>query len=176
MKRLFLIPLLLVAACTQPDEATDDTTGPVTENDEMVAEVGTVVGEDPGSDGAVLFAEDVVRSSADYVDAPVVVAGVVSEVCQNMGCWLTFQNEDGVPFRVNVPKDEEGNYVFTFPTGISGSHVVVAGELTLEETSVETLQHLAEDRGESEEAIAAITEPEQTLILSATGARIESEV
>ncbi|MCH7977275.1 MAG: DUF4920 domain-containing protein, partial [Bacteroidetes bacterium] len=56
---------------------------------------------------------------------------------------------------------------------ISGSQVLVAGTLSVEETDVETLRHLAEDRGDSEEAIAAITEPERTLILSATGARIE---
>ncbi len=175
MKRLLFIPILLLAACTQTEESADNAATPVRESDEMVAELGTVVGEDPGSDGAVLFAEDVAESAEDYVDVPVVVAGVVSEVCQNAGCWLTFQNEAGVAFRVTVPSNDEG-YVFTFPKDVSGSHVVVAGTLTIEETSVETLKHLAEDRGDDAEAIAAITAPERTLILSATGARIEGEV
>lgn len=140
----------------------------------MVAEMGTVVGEDPG-DGAVLFVDDVVGQPDGYLGAPVRVAGTVSEVCQNAGCWLTFVNGENVSFRVNVPSDDNG-YIFTFPKDISGSHVVIAGELTVEETSVETLQHLAEDRGDDAETIAAITEPERTLILSATGARIEGEV
>ncbi|MDX1439328.1 MAG: DUF4920 domain-containing protein, partial [Rubricoccaceae bacterium] len=152
----------------------DDTTTSATEGDEMVAELGTVVGDDPG-DGAVLFVDDVVNQPEDYLSAPVRIAGTVSEVCQNAGCWLTFQNEAGVAFRVNVPRDENG-YVFTFPMDISGSHVLVAGELSIEETDVETLRHFAQDRGESEEAIAAITEPERTLVITATGARIESTV
>ena len=173
MKPFLLIPLLLLIACTQTEAPTDDPE-PIVEGDQMVAEMGDVVGEDPG-DGAVLFADDVVEHVEDFVGAPIRVAGTVSEVCQNAGCWLTFQNDAGVAFRVTVPRNDDG-YVFTFPHDISGSQVLVAGTLTVEETSVETLKHLAEDRGDSEEAISTITEPERTLILSATGARIESSV
>ena len=173
MKHLLLIPLLLLAACTKTDAPANEPE-PIIEGDEMVAEMGNVVGEDPG-DGAVLFADDVIEHAEDFVDAPIRVAGTVSEVCLNAGCWLTFQNEAGVTFRVTVPRNDDG-YVFTFPQNISGSQVLVAGTLSVEETDVETLKHLAEDRGDSEEAIAAITEPERTLILSATGARIEGEV
>lgn len=173
MKRLF-IPLLLIASCAQPEDAADQPE-PVVEGDEMVAELGTVVGEDPGAEGAVLFADDVVEHAEGFVGAPIRVAGTIGEVCQNAGCWLTFRNDAGVAFRVVVPRDEEG-YAFTFPKDISGSHAVVAGTLTVEETSVETLRHLAEDRGDDAEAIAAISEPERTLILSATGARIESDL
>jgi hypothetical protein len=100
------------------------------------------------------------------------VAGTISEVCQMAGCWLTLQNEAGVAFRVTVPRGEEG-YVFTFPKDVSGRQAVVAGTLAVEETDVATLRHLAEDRGASAEEIAAITAPEHTLVLSATGARLE---
>lgn len=174
MKRLLLIPLLALAACTSAEEQADTSAAALSANDAMVAEMGMVVGEDPG-DGAVLFASDVVTSPEDYLEVPVRVAGTVSEVCQNAGCWLTFQNDAGVAFRVTVPRDDDG-YVFTFPTDVSGEHVLVAGTLTLEQTSVETLKHFAEDRGDDPETIAAITEPERTLVLSATGARIEDEV
>ncbi len=173
MKHLLLILLLLLAACTETDAPADELE-PIMEGDEMIAEMGAVVGEDPG-DGAVLFADDVIEHAEDFVDAPIRVAGMVSEVCRNAGCWLTFWNEAGVAFRVTVPRNDDG-YAFTFPQDISGSQVLVAGTLTVEETSVATLKHLAEDRGDSEEAIAAITEPERTLVLSATGARIESSV
>ena len=173
MKHLLLIPLLLLAACTQTDAPANEPE-PIIEGDEMVAEMGAVVGEDPG-DGAVLFADDVIEHAEEFVGAPIRVAGTVSEVCLNAGCWLTFQNEAGVAFRVTVPRNDDG-YVFTFPKDISGSQVLVAGTLSVEETDVETLKHLAEDRGDSEESIAAITEPERTLILSATGARIEGEL
>ena len=173
MKHLLLIPLLVLSACTQTDAPADEPEA-IVEGDEMVAEMGNVVGEDPG-DGAVLFADDVIEHAEDFVGAPIRVAGIVSEVCRNAGCWLTFQNEAGVAFRVTVPRNEDG-YAFTFPHDISGSQVLVAGTLAIEETDVETLRHLAGDRGDSEEAIAAITEPERTLILSATGARIEGEL
>lgn len=173
MKRLLLIPIFLLAACAPQREPVDEPE-PIIEGDEMVAEMGAVVGEDPG-DGAVLFAGDVIEHAEDFVDAPIRVAGTVSEVCLNAGCWLTFQNEAGVAFRVTVPRNDDG-YAFTFPQDISGSQVLVAGTLSIEETDVETLRHLAEDRGDSGEAIAAITEPERTLILIATGARIESDL
>jgi hypothetical protein len=170
MKRLFLLPLLALAACggEPPADATD---APPTA-DEMVADLGTVVGEDPG-DGPVMFVDEVVAHPEQYTNAPVRVAGTVSEVCQMAGCWFTFQNDAGVAFRVSVPRDEDG-YVFTFPQDVSGRQAVVAGTLTVEETDVETLRHLAEDGGASPEEVAAITAPERTLVLSATGARIES--
>ncbi|NNF58298.1 MAG: DUF4920 domain-containing protein [Rhodothermaceae bacterium] len=179
MKRLFLIPILLLAAC---EVDTHDHTGgdvqgadaSLTEGDQMVAEMGTVVGEDPG-DGAVLFVEQILEAPETYDGTPVRVAGTVSEVCQMAGCWLTFQNDEGTPFRVSVPRNDDG-YVFTFPTDVSGQNAVVAGTLTIEETSVETLRHLAEDGGASADEIAAITAPERTFVLSATGARLEGAV
>ena len=176
MKRLFvlLLPALLFTACTRDEVATTDAPGaeePLAAGDEVMADLGTVVGEDPG-DGAVVFVDDVVSRPEQFADAPVRVAGTVSEVCQMAGCWFTFQNDAGVAFRVTVPRGEDG-YVFTFPKDVSGRQAVVAGLLTVEETDVETLRHLAEDGGASAEELAAITAPERTLVLSATGARLE---
>ena len=172
----FLLPLLLLTACAQDEPATTDadTDEPLGAGDELVADLSTVVGEDPG-DGAVLFADEVAAHAEQYVGAPVRVAGTISEVCQMAGCWLTFQNEAGVAFRVTVPRSD-GGYVWTFPKDVGGRSAVVAGTLTVEETDVETLRHLAEDRGAAEEELAAITAPERTLVLRATGARLEGGV
>lgn len=172
---LLFLSALLLAACAPNAPATDEAAGDQTlaHNDDLVADLSTVVGEDPG-DGAVLFVDEVVSHPDQYTNAPVRVAGTVSEVCQMAGCWLTFQNEAGVAFRVSVPRGDEG-YVFTFPKDVSGRQAVVAGVLTLEETDVETLRHLAADGGASEEELAAITAPERTLVLTATGARIEGD-
>src|SRR5690606_33772053 len=123
----------------------------------------------------VLFADEVALHPERYVGAPVRVAGTVAEVCQQAGCWLTFQNGAGVAFRVKVPHSEEGGYAFTFPKDASGRQAVIEGMVSIEETDVETLRHLAEDKGATEEELAAITEPERTLVLSATGARLESD-
>lgn len=181
MKRFafFLLPVLFLAACAQDgaETETSDTAGVAdafSDDDQMMAEMGTVVGEDPG-DGAVLFVNQVVADPAAYDGQPVRVAGVVSEVCQNAGCWLTFMNDEGTPFRVSVPRDDNG-YVFTFPTDISGQNAVIAGTFAVEQTDVETLRHLAEDEGQTEEQIAAITEPQRTLTLTATGARLEGDL
>ncbi|HLT45783.1 MAG TPA: DUF4920 domain-containing protein [Rubricoccaceae bacterium] len=174
MKRLLplLLPALLLAACAQDGATTAADEETLALDDELVADLGTVVGEDPG-DGPVVFVDEVVMHPEQYENMPVRVAGTVSEVCQMAGCWFTFQNEAGVAFRVSVPRDEEG-YVFTFPKDVAGRSAVVEGTLTVEETDVATLRHLAQDRGASAEEVAAITAPERTLVLSATGARLES--
>lgn len=173
MKRaLLLLPVLLLAACAQDEPAASAEEDTLALNDELVADLGTVVGEDPG-DGPVVFVEEVVMHPEQYEHAPVRVAGTISEVCQVAGCWFTFQNDAGLAFRVSVPHDGDG-YAFTFPKDVAGRSAVVAGTLAVEETDVETLRHLAEDRGASEEELAAITAPERTLVLNATGARLES--
>ncbi len=178
MKRslLFLLPLLVLAACQDaPDTAGPGVDGtPPTQDEGHVADLGAVVGEDPG-DGPVLFVEQVVENPEAYDGQPVRIAGVVGEVCQQAGCWLTFQNAEGTPFRVAVPRGDDG-YVFTFPKGIAGQNAVIAGTFAVEETDVATLRHLAEDAGKSAEEVAAITEPERTFTLAATGARLEGEV
>jgi hypothetical protein len=174
---VLLLPALLLAACAQDAPPAAETAAdaavdaPIGAGDEMVADLGTVVGEDPG-DGAVIFVDQVLERPEQYAGAPVRVAGTISEVCQQAGCWFTFQNDAGTPFRVTVPRGEDG-YVFTFPKDVAGRQAVVAGTLTVEETDVETLRHLAQDKGASAEEVAAITEPERTLVLSATGARLE---
>ncbi len=167
----FLLPALLLTACAGESPADETAEEPLAHNDDMVADLNTVVGEDPG-DGAVLFVDEVAAHPEQYVGAPVRVAGTISEVCQMAGCWLTLQNESGVAFRIAVPRGE-GGYVWTFPKDVSGRQAVVAGVLAVEETDVETLRHLAEDGGATPEELAAITAPERTLVLSATGARLE---
>ena len=109
-----------------------------------------------------LSPEDVIR-----------VEGEVAEVCQMAGCWLTFQNEAGVSFRVAVPRNDDGGYAFTFPRDAAGSRVLVQGTLDVTETDAATRRHLAEDAGASPEEVAAISEPERTVVLNATGARVE---
>ena len=63
-----------------------------------VAGSGDIVGAAPAA-GAVLPASEVI-ARADELDGQVIrVEGEIAEVCQMAGCWLTFHNEAGVPFR-----------------------------------------------------------------------------
>ncbi|RMF51796.1 MAG: DUF4920 domain-containing protein [Bacteroidetes bacterium] len=90
--------------------------------------------------------EAVLAERDAYVGRPVKVEGRVAEVCQAAGCWLTLQAEDG-NIRIHVPRDEEGAYVFTVPTDLSGKRVVVYGELTTEEVTEAMHDHDEEDAG-----------------------------
>lgn len=70
------------------------------------------------------------------------VEGVVEEVCQMKGCWLTLQNDKGANIRVTF-KD----YGFFVPKGISGKKVIVEGEAKRELLDADVAKHYAEDGG-----------------------------
>ena len=93
--------------------------------------------------------------------------GVVDEVCQKKGCWMTVDlGEDQTTF-VRF-KD----YSFFVPFEAPTHNAVVEGKAFIAETSVEELQHYAKDAGKSEEEIAAITEPQRDLSFLANGVLI----
>jgi hypothetical protein len=81
----------------------------------------------------------------------VTVSGTVREVCQMAGCWLTLDTSDAssdaptTTIRVSVPRDENGEYVFTVPTDISGRTVFVTGVVQESEVDAAMAEHYAED-------------------------------
>lgn len=172
MTRLLLIPALALAlsAC-----ASDDASDPIVASDDSaLLDGGVTVGEPVGADLVFVSADDLAARADELDGQDVAVEGTVREVCQQKGCWLTLDNAAGAPIRVDVPKDGDGEYLYTFPMDTAGRPARLAGTVTVEDTDVETLRHLAQDGGESEEAIAAITEPERTIVLVASGAAFES--
>lgn len=92
------------------------------------------------------------------------IEGTVTTVCQQKGCWMKLTATDGRDVRVKF-KD----YDFFVPMDGAGRKVVMTGEGYLEETSVTTLRHYAEDAGKSEEEVNAITEPATEFIFVASG-------
>ena len=174
MKRsLFLIPLLALAACSDVSDSPSIVADPETETASSTAEM-VLVGEAVPA-GDALTADALVAQASDLNGETVLVEGQIEKVCQMAGCWLTFITEDNRSIRVAVPRDDEDNYVFTFPQDASGRTARVAGTFTVEEESVEILRHYAEDEGASEEEIAAITEPRLTLALEASGAELTGD-
>ncbi len=97
-----------------------------------------------------------------------VVAGTVLEVCQKKGCWMTLQALEGAENLSVRFKD----YGFFMPKTLSGSRVLVEGTAKRTEVSVADLRHYAEDAGKTAAEIAAITEPEVEIELTATGVRV----
>ncbi len=115
---------------------------------------------------AVSVSELAAKSSSEDGDSVMVVTqGKVVEVCQKKGCWMTLALSNNETIRVTF-KD----YGFFVPKDLSGQ-VVLNGQLTYTETDVETLKHLAEDAGKSEEEINKITEPEKGYALIAYGVK-----
>jgi hypothetical protein len=106
-------------------------------------------------ESAVNFAD--VYAQLDAADSlNVVMTGKVESVCQTKGCWMNLVDPTG-------STDGEMfvqffDYGFFMPKNLSGSEVIVEGTAYTEVTTVDELKHYAEDEGQSEEEIAAITE------------------
>ncbi len=90
-------------------------------------------------------------------------------VCQKKGCWMTLdlgQNKEAmVRFK---------DYGFFVPLDSERKHVIVNGKAYIKTTSVEELRHYAEDAGKSQEQIAKITTPKNTLAFEADGVLIRN--
>lgn len=92
------------------------------------------------------------------------LVGTIEECCQKKGCWMKVDMGDGKTMRVSF-KD----YAFFVPMNSAGKEVIMEGVATMEETSVESLRHFAEDADKSKEEIAAITEGKKELVFEASG-------
>ena len=76
------------------------------------------------------------------------ITGKVTEVCQEKGCWMKIERENGEKVMVKF-KD----YGFFMPKDIVGKQVVLDGQASVKEVPVKQLQHYAKDAGKSEEEI-----------------------
>jgi Domain of unknown function (DUF4920) len=92
------------------------------------------------------------------------VSGKVVEVCQEKGCWMKVEKNNGETMMVKF-KD----YKFFMPKDIVGKEVVLDGEASVKEVSVKQLQHYAKDAGQSDEEIKKIKEPKKELQFVAKG-------
>ncbi len=125
------------------------------------------------TEGTALTVDDALAQSATLSGQTVRVAGTIRQVCQSMGCWMTFSTAQGQTIRV-LTHEEGGDETeaITFPKDAAGRRAEVVGTLNLTEESVARRRHLAEDGGATPAQIAAITEPTRSVTLLATGARI----
>jgi hypothetical protein len=94
--------------------------------------------------------------------------GKINEVCKKKGCWMS----------MSIGTDEEimvrfKDYGFFVPLNADGRMSTVQGWAYKEVMSIEELKHYAFDAGDSDEEIAAITEPEISYTFMANGVIIE---
>ena len=150
--------LFSLAACGSADAPVENAAA----NDHQTF-YGSVIELDGATDAAGLRAV-----LAENGRAEVKFEGEVTATCAKKGCWMDVASgEDTVFVRFQ-------DYGFFVPTeGAEGKRTVMEGEAFFDTITVDMLKHYAEDAGESEEYIAAITEPELRLAFTATGVMIE---
>lgn len=127
---------------------------------------GKHFGETISEKGAMTYDELLVKLDKDGGVENVKVEGKVEGVCQKKGCWMTIVSDDA---EKDVMFVKFKDYGFFMPLDLSGKTVIMRGNAYKETTSVEELRHYAEDNGDSEEAIAKITEPKVELKFMADG-------
>ena len=96
------------------------------------------------------------------------ISSTAKEVCVKKGCWMKIDLANGDLMRVTF-KD----YGFFVPKDAAGKTAIMQGVAKKEEVSVDDLKHLAEDAGQSEAEINAITEPQVELTFVADGVIIK---
>ena len=156
MKKIILsiIALAILAACNSPKTETQ-----TVENVKGTAVFGDSVKNDQVIELASIQTEMKGESKKDMK-----IKGVVKEVCQEKGCWMTMTLDNGDEMRVTF-KD----YKIFVPKDLGGKEVVLDGFAYTDTTSVEKLRHYAKDGGKSEAEIAAITSPKVQLAFEAKG-------
>lgn len=168
MKKLAYIALAaVVSACGSTSEQAE-----TAETDEVIVEeitepVMAYFGEEINAEGAIDAAE-VLAKLGDQDSIPLKVQGTIEKVCQVKGCWMTMHTGEDETMLVKF-KD----YGFFVPKNIDGKETIIDGIAKVERYSVDELKHLAEDEGQSEEEIAAITEPEVKLSFEANGVLVK---
>lgn len=153
MKALFSIAVLFFAvsfANAQPPS--------------VPADKGTTFGAKTTADNAIGVEQlPAVIQSNNGQKTAVKVKGVVTAVCEEMGCWIKIKSTDG-----DMMVKMKGHSFFV-PLALNGKEVVIDGFAEEKETSVEQLKHYAEDAKKSKEEIAAIKEPKKEIIVEAKG-------
>lgn len=131
---LCVLSLFALGAC-QPEAGADDVpSGPAEPTGPTLAHLPeglsfTTYGEALPAEGA-WSVDWLVPKAADWLDREVHLAGETSAVCQSQGCWITLRTEEPALVRIDVARDEDGAYLFTVPSDITGRTVVVWGTLT----------------------------------------------
>ncbi len=164
MKNLLILfcGLFLTFSCkTEKKEATE-----IPEKEEVVKVEYASFGDKISKEGALTKEEALAKYSSMKPGDTIAVkfASKINEVCSKKGCWM----------KVPVSESEEvmvrfKDYGFFMPLDSNGKEVIVEGKAFIKETSVEELQHYAEDAGKSKEEIAKITEPKKELAFVANG-------
>ena len=149
---IIIITSLFITSCSRAQEATLTQSG--------ANHYGDKISEDGAKEIAGIIAT---YNGMDTLE--VKISGVINEVCQAKGCWMTLEDEGQSTSAFIKFKD----YAFFVPKNAGGKKAIVQGKLYGSLTPVGELRHYAEDKGASKEEIAAITEPEKEIKMMVEG-------
>lgn len=110
--------------------------------------------------------QTVAENVETYDGQQIRMTGIIEEVCQKKGCWMTMTEGDEM-VRVTF-KD----YGFFVPFDASGKQVIVDGTFQVEMMEADIARHYLEDAGKHDEA-AAITGDVESLTFVATSVLIQ---
>jgi len=152
--------IFLLSACKQEKKE-------INSNQKMIVETvydsfGAKISAHKFMDSNDLLAKFTTLNVGDTI--PVKFTSVIDEVCSKKGCWMKLPLDDKTETMVRF-KD----YGFFMPLDAKGKEVIVKGKAFVKKTSVEELQHYAEDAGKSKEEIAKITTPKIAFSVIADG-------
>ncbi|MFP5470866.1 MAG: DUF4920 domain-containing protein [Bacteroidia bacterium] len=126
-----------------------------------------VFGDTISPEGAINIA-DIYTQMEGKDSAFMKLEGIIYEVCQKKGCWMHVEIDDESDLMVKFR-----DYEFFVPKDAAGRTVILEGYAYKEIQSIEELKHYAEDAGESDSTIMAITEPEEVFTFMANGVLIK---
>lgn len=170
---LFVLALALAVACKEKAQNHDH------DGHDHDAQASAFPADSVGADGRSFHGYRIDETGAmpvaellplvnENAEVKAKITGVVAEVCQNKGCWMTIEKPDGSLMRVSFL-----DYGFFMPKDCAGRTAVMRGVAYLDTTSVDDLRHFAEDAGKSKEEIEKITEPEISIAFEADGVVIK---
>jgi len=111
---------------------------------------------------------DILSQPDKYLGKDVLIEGEITEVCQNMGCWINVK--DASTSEVIQVKVDDG--VIVFPKDGAGKKVVAQGKLEKVVVTKEELQHQAEESGKKVDT-SKITGGKTTYRIKGEGAIIK---
>jgi hypothetical protein len=112
--------------------------------------------------------KDILSQPDKYLSKDVLIEGEITEVCQNMGCWINVK--DASTSEVIQVKVDDG--VIVFPKDGAGKKVVAQGKLEKVVVTKEELQHQAEESGKKVDT-SKITGGKTTYRIKGEGAIIK---
>ncbi|OAD45351.1 DUF4920 domain-containing protein [Polaribacter atrinae] len=155
-----LVVLFVFTACKEAKKPANETPEP---KQEVVYEsFGEKIALDNAITSEELLTKFKTMKAGDTIN--VKFASSIKEVCSKKGCWMKLplngETETMVRFK---------DYGFFMPLDSKGREVVLNGKAFVQETSVEELQHYAEDAGKTKDEIAQITTPKIEYTFEADG-------